>query len=303
MGLHRTGQVRGFGLNTRTSIRNFAGTLLALALLCSGLAGCSGAGNGSNGAGNSAGPSTLVFGRNKDAVSLDPAVVTDGNSLNVAKETFEGLTRYRLGSFDIEPGLATSWTIGNNGKVWKFHLRHGVMFQDGTPFDAAAVKFNFDRWRLKDNPYHKALQAGEGYSYYASQFGGFPGVIADVKALGPDQVEFDLTQPVAPFLANLAMPAFGLGSPTAMKKEGEDYFRQPIGTGPYQVSEWVKDDHITLKAFPGYWGPKAKINTIILRDIPDAATSMLALQKGEIDGWETLRLLYPTDRIQYGQLL
>jgi len=273
-------------LNTRISIRNFAGTLLALALLCSGLAGCSGAGSGSNSAGNSAGPSTLVFGRNKDAVSLDPAVVTDGNSLNVAKEVFEGLTRYRLGSFDIEPGLATSWTIGNNGKAWKFHLRHGVTFQDGTPFDAAAVKFNFDRWRLKDNPYHKSLQAGEGYSYYASQFGGFPGVIADVKVIAPDQVEFDLTQPVAPFLANLAMPAFGLGSPTAMKKEGEDYFRQPVGTGPYQVSEWVKDDHITLKAYPGYWGPKAKINTVILRDIPDAATSMLALQKGEIDGWE-----------------
>lgn len=276
--------MREFQLKNRAYIQG-AGLALAAALAAATLAGCGGSTSGSRGS-NTAGPSTLVFGRNKDAVSLDPSVVTDGNSLNVAKETFEGLTRYRLGSFDVEGALATSWTISNGGKTWKFHLRHGVTFQDGTPFDAAAVKFNFDRWRLKDNPYHKALQSGEGYSYYVSQFGGFPGTIANVKVLAPDEVEFDLTQAVAPFLANLAMPAFGLGSPTAMKKEGEDYFRLPIGTGPYQVAEWVKDDHITLTAYPGYWGEKPKIATIILRDIPDAATSMLALQKGEIDGWE-----------------
>ena len=276
--------MRDLELEKRTFL-NFASLLVVVSAAALTLAGCGGSGGSSSGS-NTAGPSTLVFGRNKDAVSLDPSIVTDGNSLNVAKETMEGLTSYRLGSFDIEPGLATSWTTSSDGKVWKFHLRHGVTFQDGTPFDATAVKFNFDRWRLKDNPYHKALQSQEGYSYYVSQFGGFPGTIADVKVLAPDQVEFDLTQPVAPFLANLAMPAFGIGSPTAMKNEGEDYFRQPVGTGPYQVAEWVKDDHITLKANPHYWGEKAKIATIILRDIPDAATSMLALQKGEIDGWE-----------------
>jgi peptide/nickel transport system substrate-binding protein len=246
---------------------------------------CSG-NNGTSGGTRNSASSTLVFGRNKDAVRLDPAIVTDGMSLNVSRVTMEGLTQYALGSFEIVPALATRWTVSPDGKIWKFNLRHNVTFQDGTPFDAAAVKFNFDRWRLRDNPWHKLLQGGLEYSYYESQFGGFPGTIADVKVLAPDQVEFVLTEPVAPFLANLAMPTFAISSPTAMKKYGEDYFRQPVGTGPYQVAEWVKDDHITLTAYPGYWGPKPKIQTIILRDIPDASTSLLALQKGDIDGWE-----------------
>ena len=260
----------------------FAVAALAAATMSLSLSGC--AGNGR--AGSAGGPDTLVFGRNKDAVRLDPAIVTDGNSLNVSRVTMEGLTQYAVGSFEIAPCLATSWTASPDGKTWRFHLRHNVTFQDNTPFNADSVKFNFDRWRLKDNPWHKLLQGNLEYSYYESQFGGFPGAIKDVKVLGPDQVEFDLSRPVAPMLANLAMPAFGFSSPTAMKKAGEDYFRQPIGTGPYQVTEWQKDDHITLTAYPGYWGAKPKIQTIILRDIPDAATSMLALQKGDLDGWE-----------------
>lgn len=255
-------------------------------MLLAACGGGSGSGtSGGSGAGSN-GSNTLVFARNKDAIRLDPAIITDGMSLNVSKVTMEGLVRYKLGTFDIEPCLATSWTTSPDGKVWKFRLRHNVKFQDDSSFDAASVKFNFDRWRLRDNQYHKLLAGGLEYSYYESQFGGFPGVIADVKVLGPDQVEFDLTKPVAPFLANLAMPSFTFSSPTAMKKYGEDYGRQPVGTGPYQVAEWVKDDHITLKAFQNYWRVKPKIATVILRDIPDAATSMLTLQKGDIDGWE-----------------
>jgi peptide/nickel transport system substrate-binding protein len=256
--------------------------VLALVLLCGlGLPGCT----GSQGAGESRG-STLIFGRNQDAVSLDPAIVTDGMSLNVARLTMEGLTGYKLGSFDVVPALATSWSVSPDGKIWKFKLRHGVRFQDGTPFDADAVKFNFDRWRLPDNPWHKLLQGHLEYSYYESQFGGFPGVIADVRVLAPDEVELVLTRPFAPLLANLAMPAFGISSPTAMKQEGENYFRAPVGTGPYKVTDWVKDDHITMVAFDGYWGDKPKIQTLIFRDIPDQSTSLLALEKGDIDGWE-----------------
>jgi peptide/nickel transport system substrate-binding protein len=220
-----------------------AGRGAARAIVAAGLliAGC--------GAPPPTGGDTLVFGRNKDAVTLDFAIAPDGNSLNVARSTAEGLTRYKSGSFDIEPSLATSWTESRDGKKWIFMLRHGVKFQDGSAFDADAVKFNFDRWRLVGDPYHK----GGGFSYYASQFGGFPGTIANVKVLAPDRVEFDLTRPVAPLLVDFAMPSFSISSPTAVKEKGSDYFRQPVGTGPYEVREWVKDDHITLTAFPGYW--------------------------------------------------
>jgi peptide/nickel transport system substrate-binding protein len=239
----------------------------------------------SGNSGNGAGSDTLVYGRNKDAVNLDPANAPDGMSQSVVHQMLEGLTRYQPGSFKIEPALATSWSFDRAGTKWVFVLRHDVKFQDGTPFDAAAVKFNVDRWRLKDNPYHK----WGDFTYYESQFGGFPGVISDVKVLAPDKVEFDFSKPSAPLLANLAMPSFAMSSPTAIKNEGEQYAQQPVGTGPYQLAEWVKDDHITLKAFDGYWGPKAKIATVILKDIPTPDSSLLSLQKGEIDGWE-----YPT---------
>jgi len=247
--------------------------LAAAALLA--CAGCAQHGNGSQ---------TLVFGRNKDAVKLDPAVATDGMSLNVARATMEGLTQYAPGSFDIRPWLATSWTLSPDGRTWTFVLRHNVKFQDGTDFDAAAVKTNLDRWRLKDDPLHVQLKGD--YSYYQDQFGGLPGVIRDVRVLAPDKVQIVLTKPVAPMLANLAMPAFAMSSPAAMKSRGADYFREPVGTGPYEVTDWVKDDHITLKAFDGYWGAKPRIQTVILRDIPDPSSSLIALQKGEIDGWE-----------------
>ncbi|HET9342180.1 MAG TPA: ABC transporter substrate-binding protein [Candidatus Eremiobacteraceae bacterium] len=252
---------------------------LVIAVLCALLSSsCSGGGNG-------AGSDTLVYGRNKDAVNLDPAFAPDGMSLSVVHNVLEGLTRYKPGSFAVEPALAVSWTHDGSGTVWTFHLRQGVKFQDGSPLDAAAVKFNFDRWRLKSDPYHK----GGDFTYYESQFGGFPGIIRDVKAVSPSVVEIDLTKPSAPLLANLAMPSFSISSPRAIQNEGEDYSQHPVGTGPFEVAEWVHDDHITLRAYGDYWGGKPKVATVVLKDIPTADSSLLSLQKGEIDGWE-----YPT---------
>jgi peptide/nickel transport system substrate-binding protein len=227
----------------------------------------------------------LVFGRNKDALTLDPAVSFDGLSLTVTHVIYEGLTRYRPGTFDVEPCLATSWSVSKDGKKWSFHLRQGVRFQDGAGFDAQAVKFNFDRWRLPDDRFH----TGGNFIYWESMFGGFPGRVASVEVRSRYLVEIDLTQPLAPLLADLAMPAFAIASPAALQREGATFFRSPIGTGPYRLGEWVKDDHITLQRFDDYWGPKPRIATVILKDIPDASAALLALQKGEIDGWE-----YPT---------
>jgi len=194
----------------------------------------------------------------------------------------EGLTRYRPGSFEIEPSLATSWSVDASGRKWIFTLRHGVRFQDGTSFDAAAVKFNIDRWRLRNSPYHKY----GFFTYYQSQFGGFPGAVSGVEVLAPDKIALHLSHVMAPLLANLAQPAFAMSSPGAIRTYGADYFRHPTGTGPYQLSEWVKDDHITLRRFDAYWGTKARVPTVVVRDFPDPAVTRLAVEQGDIDGWE-----------------
>lgn len=218
----------------------------------------------------------LVFGRNKDAVSLDPAIATDGLSFNIARVTLQGLTHYHLGGFMPEPQLATSWTSSRDGRTYTFILRRRVIFQDGTPFDAAAVKYNFDRW-MKDDPH---------FSYFHSQFGSYPSVIKSVAVVSPYEVRVQLRSPVATFIADLAMPAFSISSPTALRTLGQKYYTQPSGTGPYEVAEWIKDDHITLKSWAGYWGKRPKIGTVVIRDIPDPATAVLELEKGDIDGLE-----------------
>ncbi|TAM75524.1 ABC transporter substrate-binding protein [bacterium] len=249
-------------------MKRVLGALLVLAL-----AGC----GGGHGSANS---TTLVQARVKDAVTLDPAVATDGLSLNVGVEVMRGLLKFKPGSFDIEGELAKDWHSEDGGKVWVFNLRPGLKFSDGTPVDAAAVKFNFDRWREPKNPY-----AGtQPFSYYISMFGGQPGIITGVTAVSPTQVTFTLTTPFGPFLRDLAMPSFTIGSPTAIKADPQKFAQQPVGDGPYTLAEWVHDDHITLKANPDYTDPKPVYQTVVIRDIPDQATSVLELQKGSIDG-------------------
>src|SRR5579872_7475834 len=163
-------------------------------------------------------------------------------------------------------------------------LRPNMKFTDGTPFDAEAVKFNFDRWRLSSNQYRGNYQ----FSYYETEFGGFPGLIEDVRVDSSQKVTFKLARPYGPLLRNLAMPSFAIGSPAAIKADIVAFDHHPVGSGPYELAEWVRDDHITLRANPGY-SPQPQYQTVIIRDIPDQATSVLSLQKGDIDGLSDLR--------------
>src|SRR5947209_13688053 len=108
----------------------------ALALL---LASCAGNQNAAGGAG-----APLVIARVKDAVILDPAQATDGMSLNLTQEMMKGLVEFKLGTFEVQPAIAQSWKMTPDGLRWTFTLKKGLRFSDGTPIDAAAVKFNFD---------------------------------------------------------------------------------------------------------------------------------------------------------------
>jgi peptide/nickel transport system substrate-binding protein len=250
---------------------------LAVALLAAlGLAGC-----GAGGAGDANGSAApLVMARVKDAVVLDPSHATDGISLNTTSEVMENLVTFKPGSFDVVPALASKWSANAAGTIWTFALRPGATFADGTPADAAAVKFNFDRWRLPNDPNRGSFD----YSYYADMFGGFPGVIRDVRVTSPATVVLELAHPFGPFLRDIAMPSFAIGSPAAIKADAKAFELKPVGSGPYAVSEWVRDDHITLTANPSYGGTleKPKFATVVIRDIPDQATSVLSIEKGDI---------------------
>ena len=230
------------------------------------------------GGGGSTSKDTLVMARVKDSENLDSSHAVEGNSLNVVAEVMQGLVQFKPGSFDVQGGLAKSWTVTPDGKTYTFQLKPGLKFSDGTPADADAVKFNFDRWRLKENPAHGNFS----YTYYSDVYGGFPGIIKDVTVLSPTSVRFSLGRSLGPFLRDLAMPSFTIGSPTAIKTDPKAFEQKPIGSGPYTVVEWVKDDHMTLAANPNYQ-PQPAYKNVIIRAIPDQATSVLSLQKGDID--------------------
>lgn len=221
---------------------------------------------------------TLIFGRQGDSVSLDPANVTDGESLRVTRQVYDALLDYSEKDTSIRPALATSWENSADGLTWTFKLRKNVKFHDGTPFNAEAVKFNFDRWRDKSNPYHQ----GE-FEYWVGMFGGFPGVVKSVDVVDEYTVKFVLERPVAPFLANLAMSPFSIASPTAIKKYGEEYGNHPVGTGPFKFVRWDRGDKIVLEANKDYWDGKPYLDKVIFRTIPENSARLMELQSGSID--------------------
>lgn len=256
-------------------------TLLSLLLLASiALAGCGGA------ASSTEGP-TLIFSQSADAGTLDPAIETSANSLQPIAHIYEGLTDFEPGSTTPVPKLATSWEASDDGLEWTFHLREGVKFTDGTPFDADAVVFNFERWWDTSNPYNLGA---DQFIYWDYMFQGFKGdessVLAGVEKVDDMTVKLTLSRPNASLLNTLAMENFRFASPTAVQEQGENYGTsegQAVATGPFKVEEWVKEDHLTLVRNEDYWGEKPTLQRITFRVIPDASAAFLALQAGDID--------------------
>jgi len=223
-------------------------------------------------------------------VGFDAAIVSDGESFKVIDQGCEGLLEFAPGTTQPVPSLATAWTVSEDGLTWVFTLVENATFHDGSPFNAEAVVWNFDRWRLTTHPQHTATIESEGY--YSSQFDGFDDEsrIQNVEATGEFEVTFTLKSPLAAFLGNLAMPMFSLANPKAVEAAGEAYGTPEVGydcTGPYKFVEWVNDDHVTLQRNENYWGEiPGNVDTFIIRVIPDVAARLAALQAGEIDGFE-----------------
>ncbi|NAP00892.1 ABC transporter substrate-binding protein, partial [Halomonas sp. MG34] len=223
-----------------------------------------------------AGEKTLIFGRGADSIQLDPSKVTDGESIYVTNQIYDTLVRYEVDSTEVKPALATEWTPSEDGLTWTFKLRDDVTFHDGNDFTAEDVVFNFESWATSAE-----------YIYYGYMFGAaeedLGGIIESVEATSDYEVTFTLSEPNAPFLQTLALPPFGIASPKAVEEHGEDYFKNPVGTGPFVFSEWVPDDSITVTKNNDYFGDAAKVDKVIFRTIPDNGARFMELQSGSID--------------------
>src|SRR5699024_2025814 len=214
---------------------------------------------------------TFVFGRGSDSISLDTSVPTDGESIYVTNQIYDTLLQYEEDGTEVEESLATDWDVSDDNLVWTFQLRDDVAFHDGNDFTAEDVVFNFERWTTSSE-----------FFYYGYMFGSSDdkpeGIIEKVEALGDYEVQFTLSEPNASFLQTLAMPMFGMASPEAVEEYGDDYFKNPVGTGPFVFEEWIHDDSITLTKNDDYFGDVAHIDKVIFRVIEDNSARVMELQ-------------------------
>ena len=226
-----------------------------------------------------AGNGTLVIGIADEPDTLDPEVTGNRASYSVDRQIYDTLIVRSDKTKAFVKSLATGWNYSKDGLTYTFTLRRGVTFQDGTPFNAAAVVFNLDRGV---DPKTKSQTAAAILGPYKSS-----------KAVGPYKVvvSFKTTTSPTSVLDALSQAYWGMVSPTAVKKEGADYGRHPVGTGPFTFKEWVSNDHITLERNPAYkWGSPyyghtgpAYLDQVVFRIIPDSATRVAALQSGSIN--------------------
>ncbi len=210
--------------------------------------------------------SDIVVGIRLEPPHLDPtASAAAAIDEVVYANLFEGLTRIdKEGA--VVPGLAESWSISDDGKIYTFKLRPGVSFHDGSAFDANDVKFSLDRARAENStnaqkPLFAAIEA--------------------VKVIDPLTLEVTLKKPTGNFLFNLGWGDAIVVSPETAEGNKTD----PIGTGPFKFSKWVKGDRIEIERNPEYWGEQAKLDKATFKIIADPAAALASLMAGDVDAF------------------
>jgi peptide/nickel transport system substrate-binding protein len=219
-------------------------------------------------------PNVLIVGQIAEPQSLDPQVSTAVNDFRILVNIYDGLVRYADGTLEVEPALATDWTISEDGLTYTFNLREGVTFHDGTPFNAEAVKFNFDRMLDENHPYYDTGPFPLSFNFSA---------VDSVTVVDDLTVEFTLTEPFAPFLSNLAYPTGLIVSPQGVMDNVDDYGRNPSGTGPYRFVEWQSNTRVVVEANADYWDGAPALEAVVFRPITDANTRVAEMLSGGID--------------------
>ncbi|HEY2042803.1 MAG TPA: ABC transporter substrate-binding protein [Jatrophihabitans sp.] len=235
---------------------------------------------GASGGSSTKASDALTVGVYQEPDTLDPNATGLALSSLIASAIFDPLMWWlpnASGGNEYVPGLATSYTVSPDAKVYTFKLRQDVTFHDGTKFDAEAVKATFE---------HIADPATKSRSALGSL-----GPYKETKVLDPYTAQVVFSQPNAAFVHEMTTILFGMSSPTAIKKYGPTGFgNNPVGTGPFKFVSYATQDHISLEVNPAYkWGPAtfgpagpAKLKTLTFKILPDTNTRYSALRAGQL---------------------
>lgn len=232
---------------------------------------------------------TLVYCSEGSPEGFNPSLYTAGTTFDASsRQIFNRLVQFKRGSTVLEPGLASSWSVSDDGKTYTFELRKGVKFhttKNFTPtreFNADDVIFSFMRQKSASHPYHKV--SGGSYEYFNSMDMG--DLITSIEKKGDYTVVFNLAKPEAPFIANMGMDFASIMSKEYADKlmaagTPEKFDLDPVGTGPFQLVGYKKDSTIRYQSNPSYHEGKAAIDRLVFSITPDASVRYAKLQKGE----------------------
>jgi peptide/nickel transport system substrate-binding protein len=220
----------------------------------------------------------VTFGISNNVDTLDPNVTTFSSVGIIMLHVFDPLVwQDPLGTF--HPSLATGWTVNDDSTEYVLTLRDDVIFHDGTPFNAEAVKFTFDRIANPDT---------------LSQLGiSLLGPYAESEVIDEYTVAVRFTRPYAPFLNSLSTPYLAPTSPTAVETLGADYgVTSVVGTGPFKLESYVPSSEVVLVRNDDYawgstdvfeWSGPSNLGGITFRIIQEPATRLASLESGEVD--------------------
>jgi len=222
-------------------------------------------GDGAQG-GNASGRDDITVAVVSEWATLDPMLANDLLAFTVTNQFFDTLVLLKQNDNTLMPGLATEWTISDDGLEYVFTLREGVKFHNGETMTAEDVVFSFNR-AVASTPTARIT-----------------GAIEKTEKVDDKTIKVTLKYPYGPFLACASMPNLAVVSQKAVEEMGDEAFaRSPVGTGPYTFVEWRPGDRIIMEAFADYWRGEAPIKNASFRVITDAATTTIALESGEID--------------------
>jgi peptide/nickel transport system substrate-binding protein len=216
---------------------------------------------------------TLVYGTTEKVTDMDPANAYDFHTWELFRNISEGLLKYKPGTTELQPGLATDYSVNDAGDVYTFELREGVKFSDGSAFTAEDVRWSIQRvMNLEGDP-----------SWLVTDF------VESVEAVDEYTVRFNLKQPVGFFPSLVATVPYFPMNPEVFPDD--DFVNNPdeleggelSGLGPYMITSFKRDEQVMLERNPEYYGEQANVKRIVINYFADATTMRLALENNEVD--------------------
>lgn len=205
----------------------------------------------------------FIIAQKSDVKTLDPQKSIDTVSNHVIDAIFEPLVKMDIDG-NIQPALATSWERIDDCTLL-FHLREGVKFHNGDILTPEDVKYSLEKGA-------KSPQT----SYLLN-------MIKEVEIVDKNSVKVITSYPFGALLRHLSTAAASIVNKKAATLAGEEFFKNPVGTGAFTLEAWIVGDRITLSVFKDYWGEKPKVEKVIFRSIPEVSNRMIALETEEID--------------------